>query len=58
MGSGGEDEPVYVIFLVVFDLLVPAEEGTGAFYLLDGDDVGLAEQASAFGEPGQAVLGY
>ena len=52
MGSGGEDESVYVIFLVVFDLLVPAEEGTGAFYLLDGDDVGLAEQASAFGEPG------
>ena len=52
VGSGGEDESVYVIFLVVFDLLVPAEEGTGAFYLLDGDDVGLAEQASAFGEPG------
>jgi hypothetical protein len=47
MGSGGEDEPVDVIFLHVLHPPLLLEEVGGDLGLADGDEVGLAQQAGA-----------
>ena len=46
VGSSGEDEPVDVIFLHVFDALLLFEEIGGDFGLSDDDEIGLSQEAA------------
>lgn len=56
MRRGGEDEPVDVVLLEVLDAALLLEEVGGHLRLAHGDEVRLAEQAAAEGEPRQPVV--
>lgn len=56
MCSCGEDESINKIFLHILNLLFFVEEISGVLGLPYADDVGLAEQAGAGVEAGDAMV--